>query len=619
MNNTIGTLHAACMLVVRMSSPLLISFLSFAVCASVAASSFGISCSSRFTEIGTSFCVGVPLQCSASLDPALCIDGEDNFTDSNLDVSVFESGLVRPEFSFLRDGSQLTVILDYVPEINISVITVQLSATVSANCTFSVSHTGTVRSSSSQCRYPLSFMVNRSEPAYPAVVKGGDLIELVLELIPNSVTLRRLSFRLSAFHPALALTGYEFFSSQTGPIASLATDAANPMVDGVHLVTTDTLFANVTFRIQPYVRPGARLYFVFRVSYCAMGYGDITFMQGIKFFDEYTADDVRDGNLTFSLQSYADTDRVDFTLPPNVDDIFSISFPIMTPCVSTDLSVFITFPIFFSDNFTTFLTNITNVGVAMPPNSVRVSRLCQYQDAGFTRVLCDASNLGIAPALPNVVTTAVEGPGIDNVRINLGPVLYRFTSPEHCATNSSAANCTCKEEDIIITLTGHVANDSILCENVPHMYPKLEQSPCGIFCENQTLTDNVTLKYVYSREVTTETAPTQLDTNPSIAFTTVSEYQVFPVNASMPAINVPINSFSGDAGDSYILTFGVHHDSEYSSFTAYDLNYTFSVEPHLEPEENITICFYNESSEPIICEEVPFVNYTISRFDFHPE
>lgn len=602
-----------------MSSSFFVFSLSFSACVSVAVGSFPISCSSRFTGDGTSFCVGIPVQCSVSLDPALCIDGEDNFTENNLDVSVFESGSMEPEFSFSQDGSLLTVIIDYVPETNMSIITVQLVATVSANCSFSASHTGTVRSSSSQCHYPLSFLVNRSEPVYPALVKGGDLIELALELVPDSVTLRRLSFSISASHPALALAGYEFASKEIGSIASMASTDGDPLVDSVRLVTTDTLFANITFRVQPYVQPGATLYFAFRVSYFAAGYMSLTFTQGFKFFGEYTAADVTSGNWTFSLHSYADTDRAEFTFPPNVDDTFSINIPITLPCVSTDLNVSITFPIFLSDNFTMFLTNITSISLAMPPNSVRVSRLCQYQEAGFTRVLCDASNLGIAATPPNIVATAVEGPGIDNVKIKLGPVLYRFTSPENCATNSSATNCTCEEEDIVIMLAGHVANDSIFCENATPLYPKLTQIPCGIFCENQTLADNVTFRYAYSREVTTERAPTQLDTDPSIASTIVTEHQVFPVNASMPAINVPINSFAGDAGDSYILTFGVHHDSEYSSFTAYDLNYTFSVEPHLEPEENITICFYNESSEPITCEEVPFINYTISRFGFHPE
>lgn len=583
--------------------------------------SFSISCGSRFTQSETSFCVGIPIECRVSLDPALCVANEDNFTQANFEVSVFESGRAEPQFEFAQNDPFLTVVLDYVPATNLSTITVNVLAMVSTNCSFSVSHTDTVRSSNSQCNYPLSLVVNHSEPAYPAVLKGGDLIKLVLNLTAVSLTVQALSFGIRDSHPALILIGHEFASVADGVILSPAITDGNPLVDTAHLVSGDTLLANLTFRVLPYVQPGARLYFSFHVSYSIPLYGVITFMQGINFFDEYITDDIVHGNMSFSLVSYVDGDRVDFAFPPNVDDLFSINIPISVPCVSTDLNATIEFPVFLSDNFTMFLTNVTEVSVALPVNMIRTARPCQYEGLEFTRSSCEVNNLELASIPLNITKTAERGPGIDTIYIGLGPVLYFFTSSEDCLTNASAANCTCDEEgtDIVITVTGHVVNDSILCENETHRYTELLWSPCGVFCENQTLEDNVTLEYSYLSEVTTERAPMQLDTNPSITRAIISEDGIFPVNASMPAISVPINSFTGDAGDSYNLTFEVLHDSEYSSFTAYDLNYTFSVDPHLEPAEFITICFFNGSSDPFGCEEEPFINYTISRFGFHPE
>lgn len=588
-------------------------FIYFAVCISVA-SSFSISCGSQFTADGTSFCVGLPVECSVSLNPDLCIEGEDNITESNLEVSIHSNdGSVQPQFEFVQQAaSLLTVIVDYVPEFNLETITVQVFATVSSMCIFDVSHTSVVRSSSSECLFPLDIVVNHN----PAVVKGGDLIELELELTAASTTARKLSFSLYDFHPALALAGSEFASN--GNIASTGTADNNLLLENLRLARDSILFANITFRVQPYVQPMARLYFSFQVSYRSTGYGLVTFVQGLKFFDEYIADKITHGNWSFSLMSYEDMDRVDFAFPPHVDDIFSIDIPFTVPCVSAELSMSFKFPSFRSDNFTSFLTSITNVSTTLPPNLVRIATLCQYRDPGFNRRFCEIGNLQVAQDPPIVTMAAVGGPGINNIHVNLGPILYTFATPD-CATNSSAANCTCAEEDIIVTLTGHVVNDSIFCENEPRMYPLLEQSSCGIFCENQTLADNVTVQYTYTREATVETTPLQFDTNPSITQTTASEDDVFPVNASMPAISVTINSFTGDAGDSYNLTFGVLHISEYSSFTAYDLNYTFSVEPHLEPDENITICFFNVSKEPTVCEEVPFLNYTITRSGYHPE
>jgi hypothetical protein len=550
-----------------------------------------------------------------SLDPDLCITGEDSFTDINSEVSIFEFGPVYPRFEFLQDGSLLTVLVDYVPDTNMSIVTVNLVASVSENCSFSVSHTGTIRGSINQCNYPLSIAVNRSEPPHPALVKGGDLIKLRLSLTALSATAQNLFFSLSDIHPALALVDHEFAN-----VANTDRMDSGVLGEAERLEVGESLFANLTFRVLPYVQPGANLYLSFIVSYqVPASFGSTAFVQGFKFFDEYTSNEVVHGNWSFKLPYYDGIDHVDFTFPPHVDDIFFVDIPITVPCVSTELNATIVFPVFLSDNFTMFLTNITDVTIALPDNMIRVAQLCRYHVAEFDRSMCETQNLELAPLPYNITTATVNGPGVDTIYINLGPVTYNHTSFEECVTNSSVDNCTCEQEDVVITVEGHVADDYILCQNITHMFDKLLLSPCGIFCENQTLADNVTLEYSYVGEVTTETDPMQLDTNPSITRSTVDEDGYFPVNASMPAISVPINSFSGDAGDSYNLTFGVLHNSEYSSFTAYDLNYTFTVDPHLDPEQNITICFFNASMEPLPCEEIPFINLTISRFGFHPE
>lgn len=584
----------------------LLHFISFyfAVCISDAAS-FSILCDSRFTVVGTSFCVGIPVECTVSLNPNLCINGEDIIMEENLKVLIQDSGnpAVNPPFTSAQTDSLLTLIVDYVPEFSSSIITVEVLANASFNCNFEQRYTGIVKNSPEECIYPLSLTVPNSDPA---IVKGGDVIKLTLELSSNLSLLQRIAFFVDSSHPALLLVDRVFISSDgntTETLTRLVNDhsfsdaTATLLLGGVELGLNNTIFANITFGVQPFVLPNAKLFFSFRVFYFVPSHGSASFMQRLEIFERYTSDDITYGNLSLLLPYYADEDRVEDTFPPHTGDVFLVQVPITVPCVSTALNVNISLPEFESDNYTRFYTNVTELGViiTLPSNLLYINELCQYQDVQeFNSSACDWG-----PGEPVVTIMEMNFTGGDEIFINFGPLLYNLTSLEDCVLGDMMAtsNCSCPDEDIIITLIGHVVT------NLP--------------CDNQTLADNITSDYAYTSETTTKSL--QLGSVPAIEYTAMDGQELFAVNASMPAISLPINSFVGDAGDSYNLTFGVLHNGEYSSFTTYDLNYTFTVNTHLEPDENITVCFYNDSSTPELCEELPFINYTISRFGFHPE
>ena len=604
---------------------LLIFPLLFAMSVSVADRQFGMVCTSRFA-IGSddNLCLGAPLECTVTLDSFLCVEGRDNFSTDALEVSLFDQSPAtnfEPTYNFTQTDSLLSIVLNYIPQFAMSIISFEVEARVSSNCSFFVTDFSTVQSSRSQCLYPLLFELINSNPAHPAVVKGGDIVEVELRMVNiNGLLVEQLSFCLDNVHPALALVSYTFALDDNEIITE--TNSSIPdscILEDQSLQREETLFANLIFRVQPFVLPQAKLYSSFQLFYHLEGYGEATFEQGLKLFEEYTADEVAQRNWTFNLPYYAERDHVDFTFPPHVDDIFTIDIPITVPCVSTEINVSVIIPEFISDSFTMFFVKVTGVNFTLPPNMKRVTDLCLYRDTGFDPSQCEPSNMIIATSPPTITRSEMEGPGVDEFLIYLGPVLYFLNSTEECLPNSMADNCTCleEEEEIIITLSGHVADDSKVCDDIL-TYPLFENSSCGIFCENQTLADNMTSEYNYTVEVTTDLTPFQLRLNGVITWDIGGRDEIFPVNASMPAITVPINSFFGDAGDSYNLTFGVLHDSEYSSFTAYDLNYTFSVNPHLRPEENMTLCFFNGSSEPAHCEEAFLINLTISRCGDHP-
>ena len=456
------------------------------------------------------------------------------------------------------------------------------------NCSFSLTRTDNEQNSLEICDNLLTIRVISDMPVNITNYDGGDLVNLVLEITALS-QLTMVTFVLDDVHPALLLIDH-FISDGT----TIYTDLVNIHSVGTHstllaggiTVEPDIMFvANITFRVQPYVLPQAHLFFSFKTYYYSDIFGEISLVQALHFFDEFQSSPVNLINMMFSLPQYAYEDRAEYAFPPHVGDIFEIEIQIEVPCVSTNLNFTLGLPEFMS----MFFINVTNINISIPYNMIYISELCNYEDQlSFDSSSCDIENLIFVSDSP-IIT------GIDELHFFFGTVTYNLTD---CNLTSPTSNCECIEQKINVTLTGEVLSD--------------------MTCLDQTLADTITIDYKYSKESVTEEIIMDLDLNHTIIFADLLEEMIYPINASMPAISVPINSYAGDAGDSYNLTFSVHHDGEYSSFSAYDLNYTFSVNPHLDPEDHITICYYNSSDIAFSCEEHPFIDYRISRNGFHP-
>ena len=601
----------------------------------IPAASFTLDCSSVFTAAGASFCVGVPVECEVYLDPGLCIGGVDIFTEDDLTVTITDSklGLFNPSFSSVQsDGSShITILTDYAPESYLATVSVNVAGTLNSNCTFSETHTARVERDVNFCDYPLSLQLAYSDFTCPGYVFGGDLIMMELELTSPSFALDHFELELNTSHPALLLTGYIFYDNSSDSTifdADFGQIASPIMLQVLRVSKNETLFGNISFRVMPYVLPQANLYFSFHVSYSVQSHGTGVFTQRFE-FNDCISGNITCGNISFHLPNYAEDDRVNDTFPPHADDLFYVDVPVTVPCVSTDLNLTITFPEFISDNYTRFFVNISEVDVYLPENMFYVTHLCSYQGRDqFSPSMCDFE---VSTREPVLVQEEMYGPGFDYIYAVLGPLWYNLSIMENCTLDSPLPNnCTCLEQDIVVSFIGHVISDT--CEYLPGPVVCNNESVCecparSIFnenfienftfcdlpCENQTLADNITCEYEYVIE------DTIVMDSPSIVFTDQYDYDVFQVNASMPAISIPINSYTGDAGDSYNLTCGYLHNAEYSSFTTYDLNYTFSADFHLDPVPNITVCFFNDTSEePAMCEDLPFTNNTITREGFHP-
>ena len=469
---------------------------------------------------------------------------------------------------------------------------IQISANLIFSCDSLMTQSAIVLRSSSGCFYPLSFTIEGSE--LPVVVVGGDVITISLELTTSVFPVQQLAFFLDSLHPALLLINHVFTSNDGNTVY---TDLVNVhssentytlLVGNITLAISGILRANITFRVQPYVLPHANLYSLFKVYYYTQFSTEMSFIQSYGVFNQYLSGEVMHGNLSVILPSYAAGDHLENTYPPHVGDIFFINIPIIVPCISTDINLTITLPEFRSEVYVIF--NITDVALTVPENLVYISELCNYGDpVNFNSSSCDIKNVQVVDRVPEVYSTHMD----KLYNIHLGPILYNMTGIEDCILNSPTADCTCLYEEIIMSLRGHVINVS------------------DMFCESQTLVDNIIGDYEYISE--SEAEGLFSNSTPAITFTSSSDGFVFEISAGAPAISVPINSFGGDAGDKYNLTFGIRHNEEYSSFTAYDLNYTFSIDPHLRPDENMTIC-YSNASNASICEIVPFLNNIINGF-----
>ena len=592
----------------------LLKILSYLAIVSSCSGTFSISCNSDFTPPTGNFCVGIPIQCNVQLSTNDCNDTIDDavpLTSSDLSLQVIGSdvGTVSPDFTLSQSAFQLNVIVDYSPTSSFSTVRVQITSS-NSDCGFNVDTGDLPVSSPATCTSPISINIISSDPIYSAEVEGGNTISLDLEVTASSRTIQDLAVALGNVHPGLGLLSNTSITasdpmvvigSYDTDIHGLSTGNFEPLSYVNNLPLLETLSVSLSFQVQPFVQPKAALYFSFHAFYYISSHGTFTFQASTPQIREYvvTSPSVRE-NYALSLPNYNNTDRVRDTFPPHVGDRFEILIPVYIPCISTNLSIEVSIPEFWSEVYTFFFTNITDISVSVPSNFLSLPSQCTYTDLStFDPEACYmATPNTIRP--PVITTSEKAAPGVDTVVIDFGEIWRTVTVGETCAGAMPDPTCSCDEEQMIdITLTGVILTD------VP--------------CENQTLADNVSIILNYTSDINIWTTSATEPSNeiPVVAINSSIDHMRLAINASLPAIDLPISSHTGDAGDAFNITFGVKHNRRYSSFTAYDLNYTFSIDPHLDPDENITICMYNTSEVPAFCEEVPFINHTVIRYGFH--
>lgn len=574
---------------------------------------FSISCSSDFTPPTGSFCVGIPIQCTVQLSTSGCNDTEGQAVplssgDLSLQVTGSDVGIISPDFTLSQMAFQLTVILDYYPLSSIGTVRIQIIS-LNSNCSFDVDTGDLPISSPVACAGPLSINLVSSDPIYPTEVEGGNIISLDLEVTASSHAIQDLAVALGNSHPGLLLLSNTSaaISDPMIMIESYDTDIHNlsignfePLLFTSNLPQLQTLSVSLSFQVQPFVQPKAALYFSFHAFYYISSHETFTFQASTPQIREYVvvSPTIRE-NYTLTLPYYNATDHVRDTFPPLVGDRFRIRIPVYIPCVSTNLTIEVSIPEFWSEVYTFFFTNVTNIDISPSSNTFSLPSQCNYTNLSIFDP--DACYMASSSTINPIITTSEKAaPGVDTVVIEFGDIWRTVTVGETCAGAMPDPTCSCDEEQTTnITLTGTILTD------VP--------------CENQTLADNITTIFSYTSDMNTWTTSATEPSNeiPDIAKNSSIDYVLLAINASLPAIELPISSHTGDAGDAFNVTFGVKHNRAYSSFTAYDLNYTFSIDPRLDPEENITICMYNTSEVPTLCEKVPFINYTIIRYGFH--
>jgi hypothetical protein len=523
-------------------------------------------------------------------------------------VTASDAGTISPDFTLSQMAFQLTVIVNYYPISSVSAVRIQITSS-NSNCSFNVGTGDLPVSSPVACTGPLSINLVSSDPIYPTEVEGGNIISLDLEVTASSHAIQDLAIALGNSHPGLLLLSNTsvavsdpmvVIESYDTDIHDLSTGNFEPLLFISNLPRLQTLSVSLSFQVQSFVQPKANLYFSFHAFYYISSYGTFTFQASTPQIREYVvvSPTIR-GNYTFTLPYYNATDRVRDTFPPHVGDRFRIRIPVYMPCVSTNLTIEISIPEFWSEVYTFFFTNVTNIGISTSSNTFSLPSQCRYTD--LSTFDPDACYMASSSTVDPIITTLEKAaPGVDTVMIEFGEIWRTVTVGETCAGDMANPTCSCDEGQMTnITLTGTILTD------VP--------------CENQTLADNITTIFSYTSDINTWTTSATEPSNeiPDIAKNSFVDDIPLAINASLPAIELSVSSHTGDAGDAFNITFGVKHNRAYSSFTAYDLNYTFSIDPHLEPDENITICMHNTSEVPTFCEKVPFNNYTIIRYGFH--
>lgn len=566
-----------------------------------------IDCSSEITRNAGFACVGVPIQCTLTLNAAMCnVDGMiPQLNDSDLTVLI---SMQTPAFVMSQTDNTVQITVDYLPTQDSSSVAVTIAST-RINCTFSVAATSLTIAPLSDCNYPVLFTFVSGSPNYSMSVDGGDKIILTLEVaaIDSRVT-ERITFAYSLLHPALELLLTDVTASNVEAIftTSISTDndhhnllssSFTPFLLASSLTEGGRLLVNLHFQLQPYVLPQSILYISLHVFYDYSVYSPFSLQQSIDQLRDYTVSEVIVGNVTIDLPYYNTRNYEPDTFPSQEGDVFTVAVPVLIPCVSTDLTVDIILPEFWSDFFTRYFVTITNVNFTAPSNLMSIPGLCDYTDNDAT--FCDFEDLSSTePVSINSVTFDEQyAVGNDIVTVTFGPLMYNMTTGPICAGVTPPITCICFEQELEIFLQVLVLTDML--------------------CENQTIADNITTTLTHTADMSTWLSPTLTHTEPTIVqFQDMPEF-LHAVNASTPAISLPISSHSGDAGDPFVVTFGVLHNGEYSKFTAYHLNYTFSIDTRLDPDEFIEVCFFDTASDPIMCENLPFVNYTIVRYGFH--
>lgn len=575
---------------------------------------YSISCSSEFTPVAGSFCVGIPLQCTVQLSNVDCVAlrGPVLLQASDIALQVRGTGIeaTAPDFAISQNGFVLTVTIDHYPRSIPSSLRVEMES-IHVECLFSVDTNNVAVSSPSQCSNPTDLTLTHTHPSLPGNVEGGDIVSVDLELTASTSMIQSPVITLGNYHPALLLLSNVSFTSTDASVETQSYDSDihdtssgnfEPIVFFNHLSSSETISISLSFQVLPFVLPKANLYFSFHVFYYVSSFAEAyTFQTSTSQSRGLSTSSPYVGNYTLILPHYNDSDRVDDAFPPHENDIFMLEIPIVFPCVMTEMSITITIPEFLSEFYTFFFTDVDSVDIDTPSNFFSVQSLCDYRVLdSFNADTCYTNRLANSDS-PQVDLAFAEntGMGVDTVTVTFGSVWRSVTVGEDCAGNDPDASCSCQSQASNITLTGTV----------------LTKIPC----KNQTLADNVTVELSYISDVNTWTSNNVDISNDAPEITRESSVNstLFAINASSPAISLPISSHEGDAGDAFNITFGVLHDGEYSSFTAYHLNYTFSIDPRLVPEENITICLFNTSSEPYFCEMVPFVNFTIVRYGYH--
>ena len=576
-------------------------------CAIRSTSGASISCSSEFTPRSGGFCVGIPLQCTVQLRNCTV-----PLQRSDILLQVRGTGIDTTTPDFVISQSELTLIvtIDHYPRSVPSSLRVEIES-VNTDCHLDLETSNIDVSSPSECSNPSDLTLVEVYPTFPGNVEGGDIINVDLDFTTSTGMLNSPVLTLGNYHPGLLLLSNISFSSTDPSVESqsydsdihgITADNYEPFIFFSNLSASETISVSLSFQVQPSVLPKAALYFSFHAFYYVPSYSStFTFQTSTPQFRELVTASPYVGNYTLILPHYNDSDRVDKAFPPHEGDAFMLIIPFYFPCLMTEMSIEITIPEFLSDFYTFFFTDVDSVSIDTPANFFSIQSLCDYRVADtFNADTCYSDSLADSTSPQTELTFSENtGTGADTVTVSFGAVWRSVTTGEDCAETGPDLSCTCEKQLSNITLTGTILTD--------------------IPCENQTLADNVTVDMSFASDINTWTSLSVDLSNdvPTITRDTSINTTLLAINASSPAISLPISSHEGDAGDSFNITFGVLHNGEYSSFTTYHLNYTFSMDPHLVPEENITICLFNTSSEPYFCEKVPFVNLTIVRYGYH--